>query len=495
MKMFAVLGTLGSGKTTLISQLFGAGRELPGKTLFVVNDVGQVNIDAERLRSVGEIAALTAGCIGCSDIEAFKTVIREARENGVETLVVEPTGIADGREIAAAARTTDIQMTCITLIDIRHFGRNQALGVMETQLQVANVVGLTWADGVDSPEGASEEILDFIGTYAPKRTILLIDESVTLQAISSLSNTQLTTQYSPHLYLGRRLFRNYSESTIPNHGVFAESGSISEETTREDWVTFIAGLGDNLIRSKGVIAGRRFDFTQGTLVWGEPDDSPAHATLITKQRLGLLSGKTISGEKKSLMRGYKSTPEETAAAITWQLAEYPRNRNRAGEIRVDCEADIVRQLCERPGVDRALRSKVIQQYVTWRIHSLQLLHKGDYSQHPDYHYWQRRLGGVLCWHAWHCKAELGEECIESIIKLNAVRIELEGLLGLPGLSFLEEKAEERPDLVEATLLFADSVGQLDQTLASEAVQHCVQLSRGNDEWHNRWLELVRQFGL
>lgn len=95
-------------------------------------------------------------------------------------------------------------------------------------------------------------------------------------------------------------------------------------------------------------------------------------------------------------------------------------------------------------------------------------------------------------HAWHCRAELGKERINAIIELNAIKASLEGLLSLTALSFLEEKAEERPDLVAATLGFAEAVGQLDSQLAYAAVVHCLKLSHLNEEWQEKWLVVAKK---
>jgi len=97
-------------------------------------------------------------------------------------------------------------------------------------------------------------------------------------------------------------------------------------------------------------------------------------------------------------------------------------------------------------------------------------------------------------HAWHGRAELGKERINAIIELNAIKAELKGLLGLTALSFLEAKAKERPDLVAATLGFAEAVGQLDRQLAQAAVVHCLKLNHLNlnKDWHRKWLAVAKK---
>ena len=128
MKTLAVLGPLGSGKTTLVNKILALFSHL--RILVVVNDVGTENIDASRIRNAGDVKALTAGCIGCSDLPAFQGVIREAQAvaNNIDVLLIEPTGIADGNEIRDAVVGVGEIFHAITLVDVKHFGRNRALG-------------------------------------------------------------------------------------------------------------------------------------------------------------------------------------------------------------------------------------------------------------------------------------------------------------------------------------------------------------------------------
>jgi hypothetical protein len=271
--------------------------------------------------------------------------------------------------------------------------------------------------------------------------------------------------------------------------VYAESGELSDAFTLTDLVGFMGECGQTLIRAKGVIQGRSFDFTQGSLRWGASSSLSSHATFISTEPLRIIAQDTrVEGSKKTLMRGYQVPVEATEAALKWQLAEYPNNRTVSGEIRVDCEADIVRQLCEREGVSLLLRAQAIQQYVAWRLKSLRALNAETsvWSNHQDYAYWQRRLGAVLCWHAVNVPDQLTKEQLSEINDTAAARHAFEGLLGLTELSFDEERAEERPELILDCINLAHRHGSVDFDLIGSSVMHCLTLSRPNGDWHNRW---------
>jgi G3E family GTPase len=96
-----VSGPLGAGKTTLVNRLLTE----PGdrRLAVVVNDVGEVNVDAERLGREGEdgVVDLSNGCICCrlgDDLVAQAD--RLARERAVDCIVVEASGISEPLPIA-----------------------------------------------------------------------------------------------------------------------------------------------------------------------------------------------------------------------------------------------------------------------------------------------------------------------------------------------------------------------------------------------------------
>lgn len=496
-----------------------------GKVLLVVNDVGEVNVDATRLGHLGEMEALTAGCIGCADLPAFLRVMEQATAAGVDHLIIEPTGIADGREIRDVTARAGIPMSSVTLIDVEHFKRNRALGVMETQLGVAGMVGLTWCDALlDHPDGvvqpALEEIVAFCGTHAPGKAVSLVSSQPAnfvalvverylvgeLRVDESAKPSPCSGPGADGAHAGGHHHRDHDHhhdhshghhhSGHHNHGAYAESGALPEVFTKATLTALIVEMGDTLVRAKGVVEGASFDFTMGTLQFGAASSAEPHATFISTSPLGIIERHAmVEGTKKQLMRGYAAPLEATLAALQWQLGEYPSNRAPSGEIRVDCEADIIRQLCERKGVPAERRAEALQQYVGWRLQSLRLLvGDGDrWHDQADLPYWRRRLGGVLCWHAENVGSALHEAQIAEMVRLDAPRHALEGLLGLTELGFDQELAEERPELIADCIRFAHQHDILDQDLVKRALTHCLALSGSNTDWHGRWRTVTAQF--
>lgn len=95
-------GWLGSGKTTLLNRLLTAGNA--GRLAVVVNDVGDINIDARLIaRHDGETVELTDGCICCSIGDSLAVTLRDIvmQARPPDGIVIEASGIADPDKVAA----------------------------------------------------------------------------------------------------------------------------------------------------------------------------------------------------------------------------------------------------------------------------------------------------------------------------------------------------------------------------------------------------------
>ncbi|UPM44913.1 CobW family GTP-binding protein [Halocatena salina] len=98
-----ISGPLGAGKTTLVNRLL----DDPGgrKIAVLVNDMGEVNVDAELLASETDdsVIDLSNGCICCQLQDDLVTeVTRLAEERSFDYLVVEASGISEPLPIARA---------------------------------------------------------------------------------------------------------------------------------------------------------------------------------------------------------------------------------------------------------------------------------------------------------------------------------------------------------------------------------------------------------
>ncbi|MCO5120963.1 MAG: zinc metallochaperone GTPase ZigA [Burkholderiaceae bacterium] len=136
-------GFLGAGKTTLLNHILGnrEGR----RVAVIVNDMSEVNIDADLVREGGaelsrtdeKLVEMSNGCICCTLREDLLVEVdRLAREGRFDQLVIESTGISeplpvaetftfdgeDGRSLSEIARLD----TMVTVVDACNFLRDYA---------------------------------------------------------------------------------------------------------------------------------------------------------------------------------------------------------------------------------------------------------------------------------------------------------------------------------------------------------------------------------
>ncbi|CAI49002.1 CobW domain protein [Natronomonas pharaonis DSM 2160] len=192
-------GGLGAGKTTTLNRLL---HESGDRSIAVlVNDMGDINVDAELLASGtdlaadGRVAELSNGCICCelqTDLET--EVARLASEQTFDYLVVESSGISEPEPVARlfttasrAAAAYDLD-TMVTVVDasqfVEAFGdsprleRTAAPGdeerplsdLLVEQLEFADVVLLNKRDLVD--ESALDRAETLITALAPRVEII-----------------------------------------------------------------------------------------------------------------------------------------------------------------------------------------------------------------------------------------------------------------------------------------------------------------------------------
>ncbi|WP_319418908.1 CobW family GTP-binding protein [Pleurocapsa sp. FMAR1] len=122
-----ITGFLGSGKTTLLNQILQNNHN--SKVAVLVNEFGDINIDAQLLVSYDDdMVELSNGCICCTINEGLVEAVTKilAREEKVERLIIETTGVADPLPIILTFIGTDFRDftrldSVITLVDAETF--------------------------------------------------------------------------------------------------------------------------------------------------------------------------------------------------------------------------------------------------------------------------------------------------------------------------------------------------------------------------------------
>ncbi|MFK7848202.1 MAG: GTP-binding protein [Rhodothermales bacterium] len=159
-------GFLGAGKTTLLNHLLQDDHGL--RVGVLVNDFGEINIDAALIETVDEdVVSLENGCICCSIREDLLDVIWALleRPDCPEYLIIEASGIADPSAIAFTFSAPGIRETVrldavVTLVDCDQVFDDRPADVqalMVDQLMSAQIIVLNKADRVDAARYAQVE--------------------------------------------------------------------------------------------------------------------------------------------------------------------------------------------------------------------------------------------------------------------------------------------------------------------------------------------------
>ena len=154
-----ITGFLGSGKTTLLNHILSNQEGV--KTAVLVNEFGEIGIDNELIVTTGEdMVELSNGCICCTInndlVEAVYKVLE--REDQIDYLVVETTGLADPLPVALTFLGTELrEMTrldsIITVVDAANFSVDLFNSeAANSQIAYGDIILLNKTDLVDEAD-------------------------------------------------------------------------------------------------------------------------------------------------------------------------------------------------------------------------------------------------------------------------------------------------------------------------------------------------------
>lgn len=173
-------GYLGSGKTTLVNHILSAATE---RIVVLVNDFGDINIDAELITKRGEnTLELANGCICCSIVDGFAAALDQitALDPRPDRLVIEASGVSDPAQVAAYGHGPGLQMDAVVVLADAETIRSRAVDkyvgqtVMQ-QLQSAHVLVLNKIDLITDDELAPT--VEWLTEQCPEAYVMTSVES------------------------------------------------------------------------------------------------------------------------------------------------------------------------------------------------------------------------------------------------------------------------------------------------------------------------------
>lgn len=180
-----ITGFLGVGKSTAISDLL-AGSPADERWAVLVNELGEVAVDAAALAGAGEratIRELPGGCLCCTLGAPLKvTLTRLVREARPDRLLIEPTGVGHPARVLDALRGEDLASALdvratVCLVDPRRLDdeRVTTSEVFRDQVELAEVLVANKADLCDA--NALARFREWAaGLFPPKTLVATVEQ-------------------------------------------------------------------------------------------------------------------------------------------------------------------------------------------------------------------------------------------------------------------------------------------------------------------------------
>ena len=183
-----VSGFLGAGKTTLLNRI--AQQPQHGRMAVIVNDFGELNIDAAIIAEVTDaVFSLQNGCICCTvqeDLLAQLVSLSQLRPR-LDRIVIECSGVSDPQRIVQTLGYPQLKAhlhldTVITLVDASGYGalEGEFARLSRAQVACADLVLLNKADLVSAAElqslratiGARTRVISTVQAQIPDALLL-----------------------------------------------------------------------------------------------------------------------------------------------------------------------------------------------------------------------------------------------------------------------------------------------------------------------------------
>lgn len=341
-------GFLGSGKTTLLNHLLESASNK--KTAVIVNEFGEVNVDSKLVKhTTEELIELSNGCICCTlRGDLIKGIDDLIRTYDVDRIVIESTGIGEPIPIAQAFY---VQPELLELNpDLPNIQNRVYVDAIVTMVDSAQFMDMYQRNSTVPGDQFGRGYGQLLAEQIEGADILVLNKEDLASAEQLHTLRELFLTMNPRAKVIKAEFGGVDPKEITDTGLFdietAEQSSLwvaeiekgetseSEEYGIETWIystkerfdepklidVLNAGLPDNILRSKGLIA---IDGSDAAFLWSQagkflqfeqigrfanPDDARSEIVFIGqnlyREEIGsLLSNAKIISKKSGLLSG------------------------------------------------------------------------------------------------------------------------------------------------------------------------------------------------
>jgi G3E family GTPase len=252
LQLYGLVGFLGAGKTTTLQQILLYCRQQNLRPGLLINDFGEVNIDALILRETGlSLEELTGGCICCgTSFELMAAAVYMSKNPEIDLLLLEASGIAEPDQLLDQLSDPMLWSLCrvgglISVVDCSRWEMlSPLLPVVKRGVQFADVLLVNKQDEVSPAELAKiEQELEDLNPAAPQfKAVRGIPEDGFEPVFRSLQDSSLFRAV-PARRKDRTIHESFHSLTIP----------VDKPLKRADLEAFVKELPENIYRAKGLV--------------------------------------------------------------------------------------------------------------------------------------------------------------------------------------------------------------------------------------------------
>ena len=204
-RLIIVTGFLGSGKTTLLTHVIRSAQHTE-KIAVIVNEFAAIGIDGRIMNDGGmEIKELSNGCVCCTKSKDLEETINYLKGKGVDTIILETTGVAALMPLIDIAQRTNVELsTIVTVVDAYRAQASQDWGIIsKQQILLSSAIVL---NKIDLVTPASQKVI--------VASIRALNNHAALHTVHMGSLTFSQLRESPPLRLPRRARHGMAQGAI-----------------------------------------------------------------------------------------------------------------------------------------------------------------------------------------------------------------------------------------------------------------------------------------